>query len=337
MNTTDLLLTIPDPVSLSSLEEKMVSLYGLSSVVIQRILSKKYRKTAANEFTKKCIHDYVERTVAIEKPLRLYVLFGGYKQFRLKSSPYPEWAELFNLQHMIECALYLESIYPPGVNLIYRGDEVATTLLDNYTVEAREVYTKHFRDFIRVFQSHIPNNRNIQIWYERTQDSSRPEKLFPLMDTLFEKHEKEFCKLPSSTQEQGIAQALRNQAWDGAVDLTKLSDSEKRARSRWAYIMHNAFIEADITLSEQYFNDGISITFRRDVPGCIHYNACRNSGVQFWAGEGFLLEKNGETIKTILSYTQIEKLSPEEVRAVELEEDPFKLDTIRMLSSSTHL
>lgn len=286
---------------------------SLVSLLYKRLTSTKFRKSSVDDETAKFIRSYLSRTVRKGEKLRLYFLFGGYKQARLSTAPYPDWAEFFTIGFALKTASYIESIYPNGVEVIYRGDEVVITKLDNYTKISRENYKSKFDKLLSLFTSYIPSDRKISLRYELTSETSPEEKLFPMMEQLYTKYEDRFNLLPPEIQEEKITKSYRNQCWNGEVDLTNLSDVAKRDRAKRAFIMHDAFLEADVKIAQDYFDNGVSITYRRGVPGCLHFGSCSSSSVQFWAGEGWLVKRGESFIPWIYSYEQLSNLEYEEI------------------------
>jgi len=307
------LLDIVPRSPLTKEEEKLTQAGKLVEVIYNRVTSTKFRKSSIDEGTVNFYKKYLQKAIENNERIRLYFLFGGYKQARLSNAPYPDWAEVFNINLALKAATSIESIYDSGVDVIYRGDEVVTTLIGNYKVSARKAYAKRLNEIMALFNQHIPHNRSINVRYELTSETSPEEKLFKLMDELYPKYKKTFDSLSQEVQEQRIQKSYRNQCWDGEKDLTSLSEEERLTKVKWASIMHDVFLEADVKLAEEYFNNGISISFRKGIPGCIHYGSCSSSTVQFWAGEGFLEMRDDRIVPWILSYEQQQKISPKEI------------------------
>ncbi|MGI8419829.1 MAG: hypothetical protein ACR2LN_04245 [Candidatus Levyibacteriota bacterium] len=90
----------------SKAEQTLINKGQLLDVIFQRITSTQFRRSSLDKDTPKAIKTYLKKAIVDEKPLRLYFLFGGYKQARLQSAPYPEWAELFNISFMLKAASY---------------------------------------------------------------------------------------------------------------------------------------------------------------------------------------------------------------------------------------
>jgi|SRR3989344_3375459 len=302
-------------------EQNLATRGDLHKVIVGRVASTKYRKSRMDQETRDSIEAYMERILENKQSLKLVFLSGGYKQSRLSSSPYPEWAEVFNISFALRAAGDVESVYPPGVEVIYRGDEVVASFIDNYRLSDLHEYTHLFRNFIRMFSDHIPSDRRVSIKYELTSETSPAEVLFPLMEELFDKYLAIFESLSTEEQRRKIDKSMRNYCWDGEKDLTSLTEAEKIIVVKRAAIMHDAFIEADATLAREYFEDAVPVTFRKGVPDCVHYGSCSSSTVQFWAGEGFINIMDDRAIPQILSYEQQAGVEP---TFVEVDEDDFR-------------
>lgn len=286
----------------------------LEEAIYARITSKQFRKSKVDELTEKLIKTYLHATVHKNQPIKIFLLFGGYKQSHLASFPFPEWAEIFNIQFVLQAASYIESIYPPGVTLVYRSDETVITYLNNYTRQSRQEYAQRFKSYLDLYNSYIPKDRNILIQYESVGMSSPEKELFVRMQELYPKRLALFTDLPEAEQEDRIKRAYKNQCWDGEENLTDVSEDQKRKRAKWAYIMGEAYLFADIQISETYLEQGISILFRKGVPGCLFYSSCKYSTIQFWVGEGMLIHNDQGLHPVIVSYNQKQTLSTEQVK-----------------------
>ncbi len=291
-------------------EQNLLSRGQYKELISGRLFSTKYRKTKADPETSQSINDYLQETIEKQGRIRMLVLMGGYKQARLDSSPYPEWAEIFNIDFMLQAAACLESIYPPGTEIVYRSDDVVATFLDNYRASDREKYSQRFMEMLRMFESHIPQNRAISLRYELTSWTSPEHKLFELMERLYPKYELVFRSLPENEQRKRTEKSLRNQQWSGEQDLMCLTDQQRIERAQWAAIAHDAFIAADTMLAGDYLAQSVSIAFRKGVPLCLHYGSCSSSTVQFWAGEGFVNIQGERFMPQILSYDQQSETQP---------------------------
>lgn len=277
----------------------------LPELVYKRLTSKKFRNSSIDADTEKYVMKYLKQVVADNKPVKLIFLLGGYKQARLKSSPHPEWAEVFNICHMFKAASYIESIYKYGVEIIYRSDGLVVPMINNYSEEDVYLYSREFSNMCDFLSKKLISGRNISVKFESVGESSPKEPLFPLIEKYYPEFEKQFNQMSVGEQEILVDKAYRNIKWNGKENWSKLDKKEKRNKAKWSYIMHKAYLKADIEIAEKYFDDGVSIIFRKGVPFCIHYGSCSASNVQFWAGEGFLVKKDNTFIPRIYSYEQM--------------------------------
>jgi len=284
----------------------------LAEVIYERITSKRFRKTAVEPATADFTRKYLREAVAGGQKIRIYFLFGGYKQSRMSTAPDPDWAEVFDVSFSLEVANAVESIYKTGVDIIYRSDEMILTYLDNYSQRSREIYTGKFKQILEIFNSRIPSGRNIKLSYESAAETSPLSEVIKIVDEVYPRHEAIFNAQPREVQEEMTFMAYRNICWNGEEDLTGMPETEKLAKARKAYITRDAWIEADVKLAAAYFNNGVSISFRKGIPMCIHYGSCASSTVQFSAGEGFINIRDDKLLPWILSYNQMQEVKSEE-------------------------
>lgn len=256
--------------------------------ILRFLTSARWRKSPVSGELMSSIADYIARRVSQNSSIRIFVLCGGYKQARIKSAPLPDWAEYFNIAFIMQLARRVHDIYEPGVEVVYRGDEVIMTEIGNYSVQDRLAYTNAFRTLIDFFIHSEITVRGITCRYSLTAETSALPMLLELMRAKYGACETAFLSLPKEEQQRRIMVSLRNQSWSGERDLTDLNEDERYLWAKTACIKHDAFLEADMELAGGYLKDGISISFRRGVPSALHYRSCASSAVQFWAGEGVL-------------------------------------------------
>lgn len=186
---------------------------------------------------------------------------------------------------------------------------------------------------LELFNSKIPKDRRITLSYQPTVKTSPEEQLFPLMDSLYEKYRKIFDSLPTEQQEKLITQSYRNQCWLGEKDLTGFSEAEKRERNIKSAVLHDAFLEADTAIAKDFFTGGVSVSYRRDLPGCLHFGSCPSSTMQFWAAEGLLSRTSDRLIPWILSFEQQRKVRWETVLVDHKDFNRLGLEEIRLMEN----
>ncbi|MDO8451848.1 MAG: hypothetical protein Q7S76_03185, partial [bacterium] len=87
-------------------------------------MSKKYRKYAVNPEYIQHIRSAIESSVQRGDPIKLTLVFGGYKLWRLEEAPEVDWAELFSLMYYARWLLPIARVYEPGVWFDFYSDDV---------------------------------------------------------------------------------------------------------------------------------------------------------------------------------------------------------------------
>lgn len=327
-NLIDSLWAIPSYIDLKSV-------YGtneLEKCIKSYLVSARFRKSRCDPDYSAFVDGYIDRCSHGGIPLRLLVLIGGYKQFGLRNAPYPDWAELFNLSFVFGLGVQLAANYSPGVEVVYRSDEVVMTLLSNYTLSDRQVYMRGLERMISFTNQQVPEGMALHFSTAYTSSSSTPSELFRLMDEFYETAETDFKRLPVSEQLKRTQVSYRNQRWNGSLDLSGLNEEERLDRSRTMAIMHEAFLRADVFLSRTFLNNGVSFSFRKNVPNALHYRSCKTSSVQFWAGEGIIVNKDGRYLPWIVSKNQIGRL--ERLSVHNIPSSPLGLESLRQIRTT---
>ena len=126
------------------------------------LLSKKFRKYAV---TPKEYLDHILSAISLSvsknEPIKLTLVFGGYKLFRLKESPEVDWAELFSLIYYAKWLKPICTIYKPGVWFDFYSDDVILEIMDNIPKADTEAYIKSFRKLLEFIKPYLPVNLNM--------------------------------------------------------------------------------------------------------------------------------------------------------------------------------
>lgn len=260
--------------------------------VVDIILSTKYRKSSLDKISRKYIEYQISSHIRHRRPIRLMVLMGGFKQARINLAPYPDWAEIFNINFILNVAHEIVAVYPCGVEIVYAGNEFAIPEINNYTEEDIYLYVSKFKAILDSYQKII--DPRITIYYD-THYHFDPIKLLedakkriPQYKLLFEKYDK-------ATQEKLISRAFRNIKWKGKSNLTALTANEKMKYAKEQFILNWSFVDMYLVVTEQIREKYINISFRKGLKHILHYGSCSSSSVQFWAGFG-VMKKSGNKI-----------------------------------------
>jgi hypothetical protein len=120
----------------------------------------------------------------------------------------------------------------------------------------------------------------------------------------------------SDKKEKMITTSQLNVQWDGAIDLTRLTDHEKRTVIEMGPVYHDAYCALT---KRREFNRGEDkiVIFTTLIPNAIAIGTTKSSVTKFWTGFG-MLEKNGSNLRAkIISPTQLDALEGESFELVQ--------------------
>lgn len=256
-------------------------------------ISKKFRKYHVNPEYQKHIRSAIEYNVKNNEPIKIVLVFGGYKLWRLDEAPEPDWAELFS---MIYYAYWIKPIadnYKPGVWFDFYSDDIIVRTIDNIPEQDTEAYIKNFCHLLDFLKSFLP--RNIKFTLNRVGEQYDSYQTF--QNDLNEKTKKIKNKQKPLNQEQETTLELN-------VKLT----SEQKKDPKWkekVSLVHDAYTLVEKRRPYYRAPDKI-IAITRPANNSIAVGTTKTSVVKFWIGVGALQKKANTFIETILSPSQLE-------------------------------
>ena len=270
----------------------------LESKIVRLILSKKFRKYAANDDLIAHVKKVVHLSVGNNKPISFTFLHGAYKLWRLEESPEIDWAELFALLYYSKWLKPICEIYKPGVWFDFFVDDIVMEKLNNLDRSEVLTYIKSYQAVIDFLKPYQPENLAMTI----TPVSSQ----FKTESDLWQSIEKNLAQL----NEKGLPVLTDSQR--AMVELNVRPTAEQLKDSSWrekVYQFHNAYM---ITKGEPGYHkerpDKILVFTQPLPPGTtISVGTTKNSIMKFWIGVGALKPKNDSFEITILSQNQLAK------------------------------
>lgn len=293
--------------SLTDADKNKITDEGMQAYIYGKLTSKKFRRWAIDEVTKERIIKAIDIAVDNNKPLQLVFPQGGYKLWRFTDS-YPEvdWAEFFNIAHVIS---YLSSIaegYEHGVDLYYYMHTLVPEVHDNLPQEDIDAYVASFQKLIDEFSKYLPSNFSIKISKDADFYESR-DHYFETLESHLEKGKKDFEDCTEEKQQGYLKTSELNIKWDGKEELTNLSSEEKTER-----IKKGAYYEKALSYLEEprvfTKTDDKVLVFIKSGGGFLGIGSSKVSISKYWVGTG-IIEKRGEKLYgRILSPNQYEKV-----------------------------
>ncbi len=288
-------------------DKAQIDQQGIEAFIYAKLMSKKFRKWAVDESSelqaKRAIHINVEAG----KPLQFRYPFGGYKLWRMPSSPEVDWAEYFTIAYYCKYLAPIAAAYEPGIEFLFASDDMIIERMDNVPKADTDAYFNSFKVLLEQFSEHFPANFAMDIvrigdLYE-DKDTMEQE-----LATNVERFKQEYATtVDPAKKEKMLTTSALNVRLDGAKDLTKLPVEEQRVVIEMGPVYHDAYCALS---KRREFNRGEDkiVVFTTVIPNAIAIGTTKSSVTKYWTGFG-ILETNGTDFRAkILSPTQLEEL-----------------------------
>ena len=295
--------------TLSEQEKKQLKEKGAKDYLLSQITRKKFRKWKAPDEALERINKVLDYCLGNNAPIVFRFRFGGYKLWRLESSPEVDWAEFFTFAYYSEYLAPIIAIHKPGAKLMFTSDDVFVERLDNIPKEDTERYYSSFQKLAAEFMRFAPKNFSIEMvrhssLFKTPEDLEKEfdAKLKEIAPTWRETYTPEKLKSSLATSELNIK-------WNGIQDLTNLSEKEKHERIERSAIMHDALVQMPTIRSFVDTNPALIYIFTTPLSNrVLALGTTKSSAAKFWVGTGVLEDRDGGYIDHILSPSQIEKI-----------------------------
>lgn len=296
-------------------DQAMLDKQGIEAFAYAKLTSKKFRKWAVDESSEQQAKCAIQLNVSQGKPLQFRYPFGGYKLWRMPSSPEVDWAEFFAIAYYCKYLAPIAAAYEPGIEFLFASDDLIIERMDNIPAADTNAYFNSFKQLVGEFQKHFPANFKMDI--ERIAD------LYPDKEAMEQelagnvvKLKQDYATTVDAAQKQKMLTTSElNVRWDGAKDLSRLSDAEKRAVIEMGPVYHDAYCALS---KRREFNRGEDkiVIFTTVIPNAIAVGTTKTSVTKYWTGFG-ILERASESFKAhILSPSQLETLEGKQFELV---------------------
>lgn len=289
----------------------------LINLIFKLLMSKKFRKYSPGPEYTEHILSVVKKNVSNNEPIKINLVFGAYKLWRLEESPEVDWAELFSLIYYTNWLKPICSIYKSGVWFDFFSDDVIVERMNNVPSSDTHKYLQSFGELLEFIKPYIPENLNFTL--NRVVDQYENQEEFEKdLETSIKKVKEELTgKMPILTPQQ-IATIELN------VKLKPNQANDPYWREK-VFIIHEGY--ARISKRRPYYRnlDKIMIALT-PIVNSLALGTTKTSVVKYWVGVG-VLEKRGDSfIENILSCKQLNsrKFITEEISIKGLEGKNFK-------------
>jgi hypothetical protein len=297
--------------------------HDLAGYIADKIVRKRFRRRVGDE-TRVGIRDKVAMSVSNDAPIYFTLPFGGYKHFWNPSHPAPDWAEVFHFVHMTDYVAPILSAYEPGVILEYISQDMILTRMNNYPVEALDAYSRGFTRIMDWHKRRAPTNLDVR--YFRVGDRCDREAILLGVEAMLPERRRIFDALSAELTEQELNRSRRSLFWEGAEDLSDLSEAGRRDRIIESRLVELAYYDTEAApehLGDYYFEgERIDIWFSGGLSpdnafGGLTLSTAPGSVVDAGIGRGVVVRDGRGLRGTIVSRTQFEGSSGVEHVAID--------------------
>ncbi len=312
--------------SMSEVDRTLLASTGVENFIYLKLTSKKFRKWALNAGAEDHTRRALSLSVKQNLPIKCVYPFGGYKLWRIPSSPEVDWAEFFALSYYIKYLAPIAAAYEPGVILTFSSDDAILERINNIPTPNTEAYAQGFKKLLEAFQAFLPNNFKIEL--ARTGDLYAGEYELERELAANVPNALQYYSALSEVEKRKIYEAAEfNIHWKGLKDLTGLSDAKKRSVVETALVYHGAYCQLKKRLDFNRGEDKIIIS--PDVAvNAIPIGTTKNGVTKFSTGMGILKSVGSDTFRShILSPTRIDELDSLRLKCTQI--DLFDLKNLK--------
>jgi len=288
------------------IDEKKLKLGGLLSYIKDIISKSSLRIGPLSGSVSQMLDQKIALSIKDNKPIVLVIAVGGFKNKSAISFPHIDWAEVMQLQFLLESVSAIAGIYKPGLEIEYTLDSFALNIVDNYKIEDIQTYVDEFHELLRDFKAnYLPKNIILHMtdffdFYELEDMRIRIDKELKSID----------CKKFKNKISDEMDRAINDFMLDGFVDYTRKSDDEINKLRVQSILRDHIWLDIDIRERVEYLEgkERIPIVHRLfpDMP-LLAVKSYRGSDMQFWAVNAMFEILDDKVIFKLVSKNQLNK------------------------------
>lgn len=232
-------------------------------------------------------------------PIEFAIPFGAYKHWRAPTYPFPDWAEVFNLKHLIAFAGPIARDYPPGVVLNYTYTSGVLETINNFPNVCQQEYLTALTKLHSYFQEVSP--RGLQLRLVDIRELYLVGELEAELERNYSENLR--CwkeKYSDEVLERKLTSARNNLVLNGTEDLRGLSIDELERRFLESAMWCDAL---DCLILRRGFNKYgrcIQLVFVRGPSASLHIGSCRTSNAHVGIGVGIVERRDKLLIESIV-------------------------------------
>lgn len=267
----------------TEIDEKALKFGGVRQYILNILKNSKFRIGSLTKELEDMIEQKVDLSLKKNLPITLVPAFGGFKNYQCLSFPNIDFAELMQLQFLLESVILISKIYKPGLMIEYTLDAHAMCVADNYKLEDVDVYVEGFREMLEKVQKVLPSNVVLKMtsFYD-FYDLNEVKKV--IEERLVEAMKSEKYR---ALIEERIVHAKNDFVFDGWENFTEKTSEEKQNLLEESVWKHRLWLNYDYEKRVDYIEGGERIPLgHRKFPGLLAIKSIIGSDIQFWVANG---------------------------------------------------
>jgi hypothetical protein len=294
-------------------EKNQILNKGLKHFLFAKFSSKKFRKFKMDPAVIDRINFGIDSAIKQNKPIGVYFFQGGYKLWRFPSSPFPDWAEFFNIAYVISYIAPIAAAHKAGVSITYYCHTLLMEKHDNLTTQEINQYMQGLQSLFDSFSKYLPSNIKINI--VKDADIYSRDEYFKALEDGITEAKKVMQTWPKAIIDDKERMANLNIKWNGREDWTKLSVGEKQQKIVLARLYEQAAGSNLPKVMERVKAPDLILLFTKSAPIFIGIGSTKTSIAKYWVGTGVLEKDENKYYERVLTPSQYEtiKNQPHEI------------------------
>jgi hypothetical protein len=306
----------------TKLDVEAIQQRGMETWILTRLLSKKFRKTKADDECVMRTKQAVDHAVTQNLPLPIYFPQGGYKLWRFPTAPTVDWAEYFVISYLLNYVAPIAAVYKPGVKLVFYMHTLLMEVHDNLPTEDIKAYTDSFQTLIDLFKPHLPENVTISIL--KDADIYSREAYFSALEAGLHDARIIFSGFSPEKKSDFHRMSKLNIKWDGREPWHRLSREDKEGKILLSGLYEISAIQNLPKVMDQVKAPENVLVFTKATPQFIGIGSTRTSSAKYWVGFGVLEHDSKGYYERVLSPSQYDAVMHKDHQIFPINTIPMK-------------
>jgi|GEM_PF-4635003 len=275
-----------------------------AQLTFKAMTSKRWRRSALSDYSSQDIYSKIRLALEEERELTFSIPFGGYKGWRISSSPLPNWAEVFFVDYLRRFIREVSAAFPYGVRAELTYVSGVMDLVSNYNSDWQQAYVDAMAHLLSYY-SDEPGQISIV-------DIATLPGVGDVRSKLLRNYHHIRGEWVSGNLNDGQAKKLlsakRNFAVRGLTDFIDVDKNELEERILNSAILCDALDSLVDRRNYNKFGPRIQLVFGKDPQPALHIGSCETSTVHFWVSEGVLESHKERVLPRLIGHSSLKTI-----------------------------